>query len=330
MAKYSIMAKNEIITNFNFSFGELLQQSLEKQNYLTRDQAELAPRGIGPERLDAFAVLLQQFQDIAPDEVYKALLSGAVEKRDATRESLSIKMRDVAGVAAIALGENSAEYRTFNYKKISGSDVPEFLLLAENMADRAVIYASQLAEKGITDSAITEIRAAIAAFQQEIKDVATARANRDLETQARRTAANALYTELSDMAEIAKVYFQDRDEAKYNDYIIYATSETAQTRTGRLKAKQTKTRELEAINPDTSIIIKNEGEAPLQAYFSQHTDGNPAPEGDTGIFAVIPPHETLTFIAAENLGYNQSIDAVHFTLHNPSEDMEVIYRARIE
>jgi len=324
------MAKKEIITNFNFSFSELLEQSLEKQTYLERDQAELAPRGITPERLTAYAALLAAFQEISPDEVYKALLSAAVKKRDTTRKSLAIKLRDVAGVASIVLGDTSAEYRTFNYKKVSGSDAPEFLILAENIADRADDYIDQLSTNGITEEAILLIRTDIATFQQEIKDVATANGNRDIKTQERRTAANALYTDLSDMAEIAKVYYQDRDEAKYNDYIIYAHSETAQTRTGRLKAKQTKTRELEAINPETPIIIKNEGEAPLEAYFSQHTDGNPSPEGGEGIFATIPPHETLTLTAGENLGYNLEIDAVHFTLRNPSEDKEVIYRARIE
>ena len=51
------MATSEIITKFNFSYGELFQQSIEKQTYALRDVAELTPRGITAARITAFGGL---------------------------------------------------------------------------------------------------------------------------------------------------------------------------------------------------------------------------------------------------------------------------------
>ncbi len=320
----------EIKIKFAFSFAELLAQVLEKQAFLERDQDELTPRGVTPERMDGLGNLLTTFRDITPDAVYLARQTGATLARNEAQTAIGAKLREVAGVAANVLGDGTAAYRSFDYGKVADADAPEFALLAENMADRADEFQAQLTPRGIPASMITDIRSDLVAFDQLIKDARTAIANRDAATEARRIAANALYTDMADLADIAKIYWESRSEAKYNDYIIYHQSTTAQSRNGALKAATTKTRELHSMTADTSIIIKNEGEGTLQAYFSQHVDGGPAPEDGTAIFATIEPHKKVTVLAGTDLGFDPDIDAIHFTLRNVSADKSLIYRARIE
>ncbi len=324
------MSQQETATKFDFSYAELMAQALEKQAFLERDQDELAVKGITADNLAEYATKMAAFQAINDDGVFKALESEAVQIRNAAQEALGVKLRNIAGTAANVLGDKSAQYRTFGYDKIAGAEPPLFLLQAEIIADRADAYRPQLDTKGIDGDYIAAVRTDITAFQQTIKDVATAAGNRDVATQTRRAAANTLYDIIVNLADLAKILYVDTNEAKYNDYIIYHKSSTAQSRNGRLKAKQTLTRELSAMTADTSIIIQNDGEAALEAYFSQHKDGAPAPEGEAGIFVSIPSHEKKTFIAGENLGYNPDIQATFFTLRNPSEDKSVIYRVRIE
>ncbi len=320
----------EITIKFHFSYAELVAQVLEKQTFLDRDQAELEPRGVTADRLTRLNDLFTNFRDVTPDEVYLALQTGATQARNDAQRDIGVIMREVAGIAANVLGPKSADYRTLRYDRVATAEAPEFLLLIDTFTDRIEAYLPRFENRGIDEETITNLRSQIAPFQQKIKDVDSAFANRDVATEARRNAANALYDDMANLADIAKVYWESRSEAKYNDYIIYHQSSTAQSRNGMLKAAETKTRELHSMTADTNIIIKNEGEGTLEAYFSQHTDGSPAPHADTGVFVTIEPHEKGTFLAAENLGFNPDIDAIHFTLRNASDDKSLIYRARIE
>lgn len=318
------MATSEITLKFNFSYGELLAQALEKQTYLTRDSADLLPRGVTPARLTAFDGMIVAFKNTTEDGILQSLVSVAVDKRDVLQEAIMVKIRDVAGVASLALGAQSAEYRTFQYGDINKLSPAEFLIRADSICDRADAYTTQLQAKGITPAMITAIRADFPAFQTLIKDADTAKGNRDINTQNRRTVANTLYTEIVALAEIAKVYYQDRDEAKYNDYIIYNTSATAQSRTGRLAAAEVKTRELNDLNNDLYIIAELESAGKLDVYFSQSTNGGPA-----SVFATIDGFSKKTLNVATDLGYDPNIGATHFTLKNVGTQ-EVVYRMRIE
>ena len=318
------MSKQEITLKFNFSFGELVAQVLEKQTYLERDAADLLPRGVTPARMADLANLLAAFQDVPEDGVMLELVSVAVANRTAVYTDMLTRLRDVAGVASLALGAQSAEYRTFQYGDINELSPAAFLLRAETMCDRADVYAAQLAAKGISAADITAIRDQIPVFQTLIKEADKAKGNRDTTTQTRRQAANDLYAEMAALAEIAKVYYQDRDEAKYNDYIIYSTSETAQTRTGRLSANEKKTRKWEALTAETEFIAENESAGDLKIYFSQTENGEP-----TTVFKTLPPFSKQTLNIATDLGYDKESNATHFILHNTSTS-EVVYRIRVE
>lgn len=318
------MAASEIILKFNFSYGELLAQALEKQTYLTRDLTDLTPRGVTAAKMTAFDGLIAAFRNTTEDGVMQALLSGAVDKRDALQDAMMVKIRDVAGVASLVLGAQSAEYRTFQYADINELSPAEFLIRADSICDRADIYAAQLTTRGITPAMITAIRNDFPTFQTFIKDVDTAKGNRDVNTQNRRTVANTLYSEIVVLAEIAKVYYQDRDEARYNDYIIYSSSKTAQTRTGRLSANEIKTRELSDLNDNLIIIAKLENEGTMQVYFSQNNNGTPASVSQT-----IDGFTQKAFTASTDLGYDPTISATHFTIKNHSTN-EIVYRIRVE
>jgi hypothetical protein len=319
------MATSEIITKFNFSYAELLQQALEKQVSMTRDVTDLTPRGVDAVRVAKFDTLIVEFQDTTPDRVMVGNITIAVSARDAARDALIVACRDVADVARMALKNKPGAYETFDYQASESMDPSEFLLWAENLCDRADVYINDLSPSGITQAAVDAIRADLAAFQTKIKGVIAAKKARDLNTAYRRTVANILYDEMSDIADIGKVYYQDRDEAKYNDYIIYASSETSQLRSGRLAAGITKSRPMEAITPETEILASNEGTAPIEIYFAQIKD-----EASVTKKYVLPPFEKAVLICGKDLGFDDSTSTTIFTLHNPSTTDEVIYRMRIE
>lgn len=318
------MARAANNLKFGFSFAELVAQVLEKQTYLQRDAAELDARGVTAARLANLDTLLADFFTHPEAGVMSALVSVAVSKRNIMYDNLMARLRDVAGVASMALGVQSAEYRSFRYAKIHELGQDSFLFRAETMCDRADEFQAILTPRGISAADILAIRNLLPTFKNLIKAVDNANFQRDISTDKRHKSANDLYTELVDLAGIAKIYYQDRDEAKYNDYVIYATSETAQTRTGRLSANEKKTRKWEALSSETEFIAENESAGELKMYFSKSDNGKPAT-----VFKMLAPHSKQTLNIASELGYNKETNATHFVLQNMSNN-EVVYRVRIE
>ena len=85
----------------------------------------------------------------------------------------------------------------------------------------ATKYLPSLTEKGLTQTIIDNLSTILLAFDSSIDSKAAAIENRDESTQERITIANTLYSQIAEVFDYGKEYYYPRDEAKYNDYIIY-------------------------------------------------------------------------------------------------------------
>ena len=87
------MLQKETITKFSFSYGELLQQALEKYTFFRRDQAALANRGVTSQDLDVFDDLITAFEETKDDDILTSLIAFATQKRDTKRAATEIAGR---------------------------------------------------------------------------------------------------------------------------------------------------------------------------------------------------------------------------------------------
>ena len=318
------MSQNENGLHFTMSYNEELNLSYEKEVLLTRDQADLASRGITVARIIAFAGLRNTFMNVPQDETMVALISVATNSRDAVVSDMRIAIREVVGIAKNTFGDGSAEYKTFKSGDLSRTDAADLSFLSVTIVARGNAYLAQMATKGLTAAMLTNITTLKGTLDTKIKDVETAQANQLTTTQTRHTAANSLFDEMSAMCDAAQVYYADRNPLKASEYVIYDTVGTQQQRNGVLAANTIVSRSLTGVTPDSNFKLQVKSGNDLAFYFSQTDGGESSAEVTVG---VNPNNYKET--TATKMGYNESTGYIVFCIKNGSTT-ESVYRVIME
>ena len=98
-------------------------------------------------------------------------------------------------------------------------------------------YLSDLSAQGLTQAMIDSLDAEAQSMEDEMNNIAEREAIRDIKTQERVDKGNELYDFVASYCEIGKIIWQDVDEAKYNDYVIYPASQSSLSKPQNLLAE---------------------------------------------------------------------------------------------
>jgi len=319
------MSQNNDGLNFTMSYNEVLNLSFEKEVLLTRDQTDLASRGITVARITAFAGLRNTFMAVPTDDTMKANISIAINARDVVANQMRVAIREVLGIAKNTFGDGTAQYKTFNGSEISRLDATALSFLSVTIVTQGNTYLAQMTPKGLTAAMLTAITTLKVTLDLRIKDVDTANAAQLTTTQTRHIAANALFDEMSAMCDAAQVYYADRNPLKASQYIIYDTVGSEQQRNGIVAAKSTVYRGFDELTADAAFKLKVIDGNDLVFYFSQ-TEGGDA-GAKTVTISVDPNNYTET--TAADLGYNSSTGFIKFNIKN-NGSVESVYRVVME
>jgi hypothetical protein len=126
-------------------------------------------------------------------------------------------------MAANKFGTKSAQYRAFGDAEISRQSDAEIVRTCKVMATAASQNLAALASEGLTQEKIDKLNDHGIALDDNIDAVAKGVTDRDIATEKRIEALNALYALVIKYAGIGQDIFYDVNEAKYNDYVIYDT-----------------------------------------------------------------------------------------------------------
>jgi hypothetical protein len=318
------MPIKEKTRKFNFSYGELLQQSLEKSTFFRRDASTLALRGITSNDLDVFDDLITAFKETKEDIIFTGLISDATQSRDEKRKQLEILGRDLLGIAETVFKSKSGIYASFGFTNLSKMNDGEILLAAETLYSKVQEYTAALTPRGLTPAMITELRTVLDEFEPLVKYLVAAKSDRDLNTSNRYTISNNLYSTMIELCLIAANYFQDRDAGKYSDYVIYGSSTTSQTRSGTLNPKSIVSRTFTGLTPETVLKLKNEGTGSLDFYFSTTEGGNPI-----SAIVTVPAYQEHIH-TVNKLGYDVPTGSIKLNIRNLNETEISSYLIRIE
>ena len=319
------MSQNENGLHFKMAYNEVLNLSFEKEVLLTRDQADLASRGITAARITAFAALRNTFMNVPQDETMVALISVATNSRDAVVNDMRIAIREVVGIAKNTFGDGSAEYKTFKAGDMTRVDASDLSFLSVTIVARGNAYLAQMTPKGLTAAMLTNITTLKGTLDTKIKDVETAQANQLTTTQTRHNAANSLFDEMSAMCDAAQVYYADRNPLKASEYIIYDTVGTTQQRNGTVAGNSVVSRSLTGVTPDSNFKLQVKNGTELSFYFSQ-TDGGDSSGAEVRV-DINPNNYTETTAAL--MGFNASTGYIVFCIKNGGTT-ESVYRVIME
>jgi hypothetical protein len=97
----------------------------------------------------------------------------------------------------------------------------EFWIMSLSAIDLAQEKLAILANRGLTQHDIDNLRTAAAKLQQAIQAKIQAVRVRDEATQERAEKGNYLFDLISDISIVGKGHYANINEAKYNDYVLY-------------------------------------------------------------------------------------------------------------
>ncbi len=222
--------------DYNLSDAELVLFASDLVTFMTRDSAEFAARGVDAAAITALGVKEDQFEAFPTDPEYKALVTIAVENKDADRSQLLVEIRGVTDRAMIKWGAESGRYKRFDVKDLAGMSDKDLHFAARRVVRIGTIYLADLTAEGLTQAMLDSLSALAQSFEDNLNALSDAIAERDEKTEERITLGNELYELVTKYCEIGKVIWKDTSEAKYNDYIIYPTSHTGLSKPQNLAA----------------------------------------------------------------------------------------------
>jgi hypothetical protein len=188
---------------------------------MTRDDTEFANRGVTAGNISALEDLVTAFEVFPNDDYYRADVSLAVQNKEETRLSMQVKIRDIIQCAVIKWGEGSPQYKKFSAQKMTRESDKVFITTARQVATVATGYLADLTSVGLTSGMITGLTTAADTFHSQMITILDAQELRDSKTQERITKGNEIYSFITRYCTIGKIIWDDEDESKYNDYVIY-------------------------------------------------------------------------------------------------------------
>lgn len=215
----------EVKVNFDLTFDELRMAVSNTIGSMNRDATEFAARGVTQVDIDAFETQGNEFEVFPSDNYYQSMVSEEVDLKNTARTNCEQMMRKISGYVQQEWGLRSPKYKRLGMKDYQNTRDSSFLFKAREVARVAEDYLADLTAIGLTQTMIDDLVAEAQTMEDKMNAVNSKIELRDEKTQERVTKANALYANLRKYCDIGKLIWEDIDEAKYKDYVIYHSSQ---------------------------------------------------------------------------------------------------------
>ena len=301
--------------DYKMGDATLVQTADDFVDSAQRDATELAAFGITPASITAIETARTAFADKPSDVFYMSDMMIATEAKNALRQQLLSEVRQIGGRAKIKFGEDSAKYRKFDLEKLSAQTDNDLVRVGRSAIEAATEYLAELATTGLTQTMIDDLKATNVAFDDAIDAQKKAIKKRDFAVDERIMLGNELYKLVVELAEYGKLCWEEVNEAKYNDYVIYRSAvahpplfETE----GTVSAGEVVSASVSGVSVDTHLILANNSVVDLQFYFAD------SPVGETGAHIVVVPPNSELSVQAIALGFNEVEGSVYLNVRNTS------------
>jgi len=219
--------EEKITPNFSMSYAKLIQLGDKSILNIERDKAMLLPYGITPEWVVDLSDKIVRLKNTKTDEELMYDVSLRVETRNATRESITDKLRTIIIKAQNTFPAGKARYRLFAVGALDSLKVENFYRISKRIWRAATGLLDDFGNK-ITQQELDDLNTEIVAYDSQIEDVEAAIQHRSEATEDRLELANQIYSLVTEAMDYGKDYWRDRNEAKHNDYIIYGSKSNTQ------------------------------------------------------------------------------------------------------
>lgn len=280
-----------------------------------RDAVEMLEYGVNHTTITNMLAARTAFNNYKQDIYYFSHVMMCTANKNNSRTEVLSQIKKISGRARNKFGENSAKYRMFDTKDISESTDNDLVRIAISVITAATELLPELTDSGLTQGKIDDLAAINTLFDSQINLKIKAIKVRDSATDERIRLGNELYSLIVNICDNGKLCWEQENEAKYNDYVIYKTSNTQKPQyqtSGTVSAESVVNTTVSGIESNTEITLENTSNTPLHFFFAiEPTDT----EAEKKI--IIAPQSKQT-LAASEIGYNEAKNLTRLNVFNPS------------
>ncbi len=221
---------------FSLTFADLAMFTSNLVGSMNRDSTEFAARGVDAAAITALQALGDSFEVFPTDEFYVGAIQIEVDAKNALRESSTLMIQTISGYFEQKWGIKSGEYKQLRIRDLQQMSDNNYLVAARAVVSVATLYISDLTPIGLTQAEVDALSAEAQLFEDKLNAVAEKRKLRDDKARERVDLANNLYDYVVTYCKIGKLIWENVNEAKYNDYIIYKTTKSSLSKPQNLAA----------------------------------------------------------------------------------------------
>lgn len=269
------MAKKPVKRIYSISDGTLAELADEIIAYAERDLADMTTYGYDQPRLDAIKVKISDFKIFDSDEIFTGLMMEATQIKNDALFAMTNLAEGVVQRASVEYDNDAAKLKSFGWAGYAAKTDADKMVAVRTVHKQGTNMLAELASQGLTIAILNTLAAAITTTDNAITNKNIAVSNRDIGVSARITLGNDVYKETVNVANTGKNLYEDTDESKYNDYVIYNNRPNTQTVSGTVPP---------ASVHSPSVVIGNIADefqitvtsGTLTAYFSDDPTDEPA------------------------------------------------------
>jgi hypothetical protein len=215
--------KQSSVREYHFPDSRLVILADDMLQTALRDLVQFETRGINAAWIAHVQTMSVAFVNIPSDIELTGRVGIAAEAKENAAEAVRGHIRSIRTMAINCLGTGSARYRAFGFDGMNEMRDEVLYFLCKRVLREGAAQMDKLAAEGLTAARLNVIAQALGHFEQTITGKQDAEKARDIQTEDRIVAGNALYREIVRICNTGKDLFAVTDEARYNDYIIYDT-----------------------------------------------------------------------------------------------------------
>ena len=288
-----MVKKKEVIRDYRMTDADLAQLGDKAVGLIERDLAQLDTYGIDDEDKDWIADTTEAFKNYPTDEELEGEGSEKSEEKSEAADGGKVDERSSKERGSNGFGEKSDKYRKFGTKGMDELDDNDLHRLGSRVVRVATGYLAKLEEEGLTQDIIDALADKNKVFDDAIDAKDEAVRERDISTEDRIELANSLYAKIVKVFNAGKDYWVNKDEAKYNDYVIYEGGSTGGPLEGTVDGGATKNIMDGGFDDETNFLLQNTGAVSL--IFCRASAGDVAcSEGQA-----VEPGEEVEVVAAD-------------------------------